>query len=126
MKRSWIGFFLLLVILAVSIGVTWSMTYIHEVVSQDLRQAAHYAGAGDWTNAHTYCDKAVQAWEKWAHFRACFADHSPVEEIDASLAELEVYLFAREEVVFMASCMETARKIDAVGEAHGLVWWNFL
>lgn len=126
MKRSWMGLGLLLVLLAVSLLVTWAMERIHEPISGDLEQAAVFALTGNWDNGEDSFQKARVTWEKWAHFRACFADHNPMEEIEAGFAELEAYGAAREEVAFAAAAKALARKVAAVGEAHGLVWWNVL
>lgn len=126
MKRSWIGLIFLLVLLAAAIGTTIFMDKIHQPVASDLRQAAQCAQSGDWVNADGFSQRAWEHWDKWNHFRACFADHTPMEEIDAAMEELKVYLSAREEVAFAASCQELARKVEAMGEAHGLLWWNLL
>ena len=126
MKRSWFGFGILLVLLIAALLTTWAMDEIHEPIAGDLEQAAEYALLDDWENAELFYGRAAGKWEKWEHFRACFADHTPVEEISAAMAELEVYGIARENAAFAAACAETAEKVEAVGEAHGLVWWNFL
>ena len=65
-------------------------------------------------------------WKKSEQFRACLADHNPIEDIDAAFAMLEVYCAAEEETAFEGACRELARKVAAVGEAHALVWWNVL
>lgn len=125
MKRSWIGLIVLLVLLACSLLVTWAMDTIHDPIAEDLEQAAECALLGDWGNANRFCRRAAEAWEEWNHFRSCFADHTPVEEIQAELSAIEVYRAAQENVAFAAACAETAEKIEAVGDAHGLLWWNF-
>ena len=53
MKRCWFGAGLLIVLLAVSLGVTWGMDKIHEPIAADLKQAAECAELGDWHNAET-------------------------------------------------------------------------
>ena len=126
MKRSWMGFALLLVLMAAGFGATWAMGRIHEPVAAQLRQAEADAALGDWDDAEGAFRKAWSQWEKWEHFRACFADHSPVEEIDAGFAALGVYCASREELTFRAACLDLAQQIDAVGEAHGMYWWNLL
>ena len=126
MKRSWIGFGLLVVLLAASVLVTWGMGRIHQPIVEDLQRAAQAALEEDWENGERFFASAQGQWEKWEHLRACFADHSPVEEIDAAFSELAVYCAARENAAFAAGCMETGEKVAAVGEAHGLVWWNIL
>lgn len=126
MKRSWLGLGLLIVLLAASVMTTWIMTQLHESIEEDLKQAAAYAVSGDWNNADRYFRRAKEDWDQWNHLRSCFADHTPVEEIDSGLALLEVYCVAREDAAFAAECCRLARQVAAVGEAHELVWWNVL
>lgn len=126
MKRSWIGLGLLLALLTVGLLTTWSMGRIHEPVSAELEQASEFALLNDWTNAEESFRHARTEWEKWAHFRTCFADHTPVEDIDALFAQLQIYSATHENAAFAAGCMELSEKVSAIGEAHGLVWWNVL
>lgn len=126
MKRCWIGLGLLLVLLAAGVAVTWAMDSIHDPIAEDLNQAAECILLGDWDSAERFFLQARGEWEKWENFRACFADHNPVEEIGANLAMAEIYRAAREDVAFAAACAEAAEKIEAVGDAHGLFWWNVL
>ena len=126
MKRSWIGLGLLMVLLALGIVTTWAMEKIHAPIESQLQQAAVFALEENWAQADAASQSAISAWDKWEHFRACLADHTPVEEIDAGLEEQKIYAAARENAAFAAACAELGRKIAAVGEAHGLVWWNIL
>lgn len=126
MKRCWMGLVLLIVLLVLGLGITWAMAEIHDPIARDLKQAAQQALQGNWAEAEHLSQKAVTAWEKWAHFRACFADHDPTEEIDAALAAMAVYRGTEEDAAFGAACLDLARKIEAIGDAHGLVWWNIM
>lgn len=126
MKRCWIGGALLLVLLAASLGVTWAMGEIHEPIQADLNRAAEAALAGDWNGGRLWFLRARDRWEQWEHFRACFADHTPAEDISAGFKALEVHCRIRELDDFAADCRELARKAAAMGEAHGLNWWNLL
>ena len=126
MKRVWFGAGLLIVLLAVSLGVTWGMDRIHEPIAADLNQAAECGSLGDWHNAEVFSRRAERAWEKWEHFRACFADHTPTEEIGAELAAMNTAREAREPADFAASCARAAKMVQAVGDAHALCWWNLL
>ena len=126
MKRSWIGLGMLLFLLAAALLVTWAMDEIHDPIARELEQAADLALAGQMPQAKVLAGKADTQWKKWAHFRGCFADHSPMEEIDGYFAELQAYGKAGEEADFAAACAQTARKVEAMGEAHGLSWWNVL
>ncbi len=126
MKRSWIGLGLLVVLLGVSLLVTWAMGRIHDPIARDLTTAGEYALAGDWERAEEYSRQAEENWEKHMLFRACFADHNPMEDIDACFAQLEIYARMREETAFAAACGEIAKKTKAMGEAHSLKWENVL
>lgn len=126
MKRSWIGAALLAVLLIAAGCVTWAMGRIHEPISRDLDSAAEYALAEDWHLAEAFAQNADAAWRSSRSFSACFADHGPMEEIDGDFAQLEIYAKSREEVAFAAAASQLAKKVQAIGEAHGLLWWNVL
>ena len=126
MKRSWLGLGLLLILLGLGVGSTWAMVRLHEPVEEYLKKAAVCALEEDWEQADVFFRRAQGEWERFEHLRACFADHTPVEEIDGEFEMLDVYRLARENSAFAAGCMELARKTAAVGEAHEFVWWNLL
>lgn len=126
MRRSWIGFFLLLVLLLLGLFATRKMQAIHEPIAVQLQQAAYWSSLEDWETAEAFFQRAEKNWKKSEQFRACLADHNPIEDIDAAFAMLEVYCAAEEETAFEGACRELARKVATVGEAHGLVWWNLL
>lgn len=126
MKRSWIGFALLVLLLFGSILVTRQMAKIHEPIGDNLTMAAEAALDTDWSRAEAFFLQAEADWKKWEHFRASVADHNPVEEIDAGMEMLKVFRDNRDAIAFAAGCRELTRKVLAVGEAHELVWWNLL
>ena len=124
MKRSWIGFALLMTMLLGGILVTQKMGRIHDPIEKQLQQAAQCALDSNWEQAEFLFQQAEDSWETMEHFRSCFADHNPVEEIDGNFEMLEVFCSTRERIAFAGGCRELARKVAAVGEAHELVWWN--
>lgn len=126
MIRSWIGFILLVVLLLGCLFVTKTMVDIHDSLQSRLIQAGQAATDGDWARGRELFRQAEEDWEKDAHFRGCFADHNPVEEIDAAFAMLEIYCAAGDTVAFAGGCRSLARQIAAVGEAHEPVFWNLL
>lgn len=126
MKRSWIGLGLLLFLLAAAIFTTWAMDHMQEGVEQHLDQAAACALLGDWENARLFCQNARESWQKWELMRSWLADHTPLEEIDAGFAMLEVYSHAGEETAFAALCRELSQKAAAIGEAHAFSLKNIL
>lgn len=126
MKRSWIGAGLLALLLASAALVTWGMDRVHEPIARELDSAAEFALSGNWDQAEALAKKADAAWQESRNFSACFADHGPMEEIDGDFAQLEVYANAREGVAFAAAAAQLSQKVQAMGDAHGLVWWNVL
>lgn len=126
MKRSWIGGGLLLFLFVCALLVTWAMGRIHDPIAETLTAAGESALTGDWDRAEELSRQARGSWDGSGLFRACFADHNPMEEIDACFAQLEIYGRMKEETAFAAACGEIARKVDAMGEAHKMVWENFL
>lgn len=126
MKRCWIGLGLLLVLLAGGLLVAWYMGDCHREIGAELEKAARYARQENWEEAS---DAAEDAWEDWQeawHFSAAFADHAPMEEIDAMFAQLDTYLTARDAVSFSALCAQLSRYLEAMGDAHALNWRNLL
>lgn len=126
MKRCWFGVILLLLLLLASILTTVFMTRIHKDVEADLNRAAQCALDGDWEEADRYFLQAKRTWKSWEHFRTSFADHTPVEEADADFAATQVYGYTRQDVSFASACLQLARQVAAVGEAHAFFWWNIL
>ena len=126
MKRVWFGAGLLIVLLGISFAVTWCMDNIHRPIADDLKQAAQCAELGNWQNAESLSRRAEEVWNRWEHFRACFADHTPTEEISAELAVMGTARQRRETGDFSASCVRAAKMVQAVGDAHALRWWNLL
>ena len=124
MKRSWIGFVLLVVLLLGCLLVTKTMVDIHDPIESTLLQSAQQAMDGNWGRAEDLFHHAERDWKDKAHFRGCFADHTPVEEVDAAFAMLQVTCAAKDPVAFAGGCRSLARQVAAVGEAHELVWWN--
>ena len=125
MKRSWMGAGLLVLLLAAGLTVTWRMGRIHEPIAASLTAAGEAALSGDWETAAFLCAGAERFWQDTKVFRACFADHEPMEEVEASFAQLKIFLRTREAIAFAASCGETAKQAKAMGEAHALAWENF-
>lgn len=126
MKRSWLGFALIVLLLGICILVSLAMVRIHGPIEENLLQAADFALEGNWDRAEHFFREAETGWTTWEHFRASVADHTPAEEIDGDFELLKVYCAARESVSFAGGCLQLARQVAAVGEAQELVWWNLL
>ncbi len=126
MKRSWIGLALLLLLLILSLAAGWYMDRCQRPIARELDNAAELALAGDWEGGAAALNAAWEGWDGCRQVAACFADHNPMEEIDALFSRLEVWAQLRLSGEFAAGCRELSRKVEAMGQAHGLMWWNFL
>ena len=126
MKRCWIGVVCLVLLLMGGLYGDRVMGRSHAPVSQDLDRAAECAKADDWRGAEAFADRARENWEKNWQFSAAFADHEPMENIDALFSRLTVFAAAREKEESGALCRELSRQVKALGDAHDLKWWNLL
>ena len=126
MKRCWFGLGLLVVLLGVSLAVSWGMDAVHRPIAGELRRAAICAQAEASEQAQAEFRKAQTDWERWAHFRGCFADHTPTEAVDQELAAAGSSATLEEWPDFAASCARASKMVEAIGAAHAFNWWNLL
>lgn len=109
MKRLWVGILLLLVLLAGTLTVTVAMDRIYVPMVEALE-------AGD-------LEAAEERYGRWRQLTAAFADHGPMEEMDALFARAEV---CGDEQERRALCAELAQRAKAMSNAHSPTWWNLL
>lgn len=126
MKRCWFGLGLLVVLLGVSLAVSWGMDAVHRPIAGKLRRAAICAQAEELERAQAEFRKAQTDWERWAHFRGCFADHTPTEAVDQELAAARWAGTLAQWPEFAAACARAAKMVEAIGAAHAFNWWNLL
>lgn len=125
MKRSWIGFGILLALLLLCLLTAWAMDHLQSPIARQLDQAAAFAQEGQWEQAKTLAESAQTRWKQVRGLTACVADHTPMEEIDSLLAGLSCY--GEEELAdFGAACAGLSQKVQAMADAHCLNWWSFL
>ncbi len=126
MVRGWLGAGLLALFLALGVVTMHLMDDAHLPTGDLLEQAAELALQGDMEKGVTLGQKAKNRWERQWQATATVADHSPMDDVDALFAEMEVYAAAGEEPHFAACCQELAKRVQAVAEAHRFSWWNIL
>ena len=126
MKRSWIGFALLVVLLGIGLLVTRHMEERHADISLRLEKAAVCAVEEDWERARLLLGEPGEQWYGGRRFAACFADHAPMEDINGLFSQLEICAYLEEPLSFASICRDLAKKVEAVGEAHVPSWWNLL
>lgn len=126
MKRFWIGFLILSILLCGGSAVTICMVKTHQPIADDLQQSAQAALDGNWEQAARLAGQAQTRWEKYHTFTAAFADHSPMDELDGLFAELEIFYVQREQTHFAAVCAHLAQLAQAMADSHAPSWWNLL
>ena len=126
MVRCWIGIGLLALFLVLGLWIGVEMEDTHGQISQDLQQAAEQTLNGEAEQGVLLAQQARKHWEDARRGTACVADHEPMEEIDSLFAKLEVYARQRQIPEFAACCARLSALVQAVGEAHGIQWWNLL
>ena len=123
MKRSWIGFGILLALLALCLAVGCCLDRFQDPLTRQLDQAAAFSREDCWPQARALAEEAQSTWDRCRGAIACVADHTPMEEIDDLFAQLPSY--AGEPAEYAATCAALSRKLRAVADAHRLSLWSF-
>lgn len=126
MKRLWIGVGLLLMMLVLGLCLTEFMENTHRAQSQALHRAAVLAADGDLAGAEALTGAARSRWERGWNTVAAFADHAPMDEIDARFSELKILARAHDASAYGASCAYLASLLEAMAKSHALSWWNLM
>ena len=126
MKRIWIGIILLTALLGAGFWISSFMAQSHNPVARDIRQAGNLALEEQWGAAQAYAKRGRDRWEtKWP-VTAAFADHEPMDEIDALFAQLETYGKIRDPGAYSALCGHLGSLLEALSQGHRCKWWNLM
>jgi len=126
MKRSWMGAGLLAALLVLGLASSFYMQRCYEPMSRDVRWASELAASGDWQEARDYVNRVEKRWKGQWGFAASFADHEPMEQINALFSQLELCGRHKETLSYCMLCAQLEEALSAMGEAHRFVWWNLL
>lgn len=126
MKRIWIGIGLLAALLVLGLWVSDVMENSHQPGAEHLRRAAELAMEEEWGAAEALTRRAREKWKDAWRYSAALADHEPMDQVDGLFAELEVYAQARDATAYSGTCAHLAELLEAMGNAHGLTWWNLM
>ena len=125
MKRVWIGGALMAVLLTAGLLAGWAMDRGLCPGAEKLKQAGELAAAGRWEAAEEMLDDVEDIWEDRQGLVTALYDHEIVDDIDAALAQLEIYCDARDALAFRALCRSLAENMEAAGKAHQGTVENF-
>ncbi len=126
MKRVTFGVVLLIAMFTVGLWAQNRMAAIHGYEANLLAQAGREAAKEEWDAAQMLFYRARRKWKDNYRFTAALADHTPMEDVEALYAQLEVFAEEREAPHFAALCAEAATRLEAMADAHLLAWWNVL
>lgn len=126
MGRFWLGIGLLVLFLVLGLWVSSSMGNVHQAIAQTLDEAAAQTLEGNLEEGLALAQQAYADWDAHWHGTASVADHAPMDEVDSLFGQLMIYGQADQPADFAAYCSRLAKLVSAVGEAHGLTWWNLL
>lgn len=124
MKRVWIGAGILALLLALGLGAGFAMEGLASG-SRKLETVGALALAEEWEGAAEALEEAEEDWEDRRWLLTALADHQVIEDMEASLAQLEAYLTQRDAAACHALCRALAKKMEAIGKAGSLTAENF-
>lgn len=124
--RFWFGIALLCVLLTAGLLLSGILTIDQQRITGLLEQAEAFAYENNMSSAVTFVQQAYDLWkQKWEGL-AAIADHSPLDDTEATFRELLAFGRTGENEEFCASCGKLISGVVAIGQAHQLAWWNFL
>ena len=126
MSRTVVGALLLVLLLIGGILSAGGMARHNEAIAAQLERAAEQALTGDLDKAGNTVREAREDWESGWNVCAAFTDHGPMEQIDKGFARLQLYEQVKDQAAFAGVCVELAKQVEAIGDAHGAQWWNIL
>lgn len=126
MARGWLGVGILAVFLVLGLVLSTAADNAHMPTGALLEQAAEKTLAGDFAGGIALGLEARARWQRQWKGTAAIADHSPMDDVDALFAEMEVYARSGEPPHFAACCKELSQRLEAIADAHRLSWWNVL
>ena len=126
MGRGWLGLGILIIFLALGFVVAEAMDSAHIPTEKLLEQAAEKTLQGEFEQAVALGAEAKSRWDRQWNGTATVADHSPMDDVDALFAEMEIYAKTEEKPHFAACCQELSQRLEAMAGAHRFSWWNVL
>ena len=126
MNRCYFGAVLLVVILILSLCVTWAVSRCQTPVAEALEQASGAALREDRTQAEACIRRAESRWRRWRDFSAAVVDHAPMESIDGLFAQLDALMASGDWSAAAALSADLSRQVEAIVDAHCLNWWSIL
>lgn len=125
-RRFYLGIGILMFFLLLGFFTAFRTERALQTASEFSSRAAQAALAGNLEDGIGLFQRAKGRWAGAKKRIAAVADHTPMEEIDALLAETEVFAQAGDAEHFAACCARLSRLMAAVSDAHSPAMENIL
>ena len=126
MKRAWFGGGLMVALLVLAVALYLLPGRVNGEIAQQMRSAAEYAEKEDWENARAVSGGCEERFFRLRKFSAAFADHAPLEQMEALFLQLRIYEKQKNAVSYAAAAVELSVLAEEVAESFSLHWWTFL
>ena len=126
MKRSYIGFALVLTLLILGLLGSTALSRIHIPLAQTAAQAAGEAETGNLPAARELVRQVRAQWDAHGTVRRALMDHRTLDQVESLLAELEAHDARAQPGSFAAACRKLAQALENVARDHALTWENLL
>lgn len=124
--RELLGMGLLALLLMSGLLSAWYLSRQPDEMASAMEDSTWLVLSGQWENAKELAVSVRQDWEKNWRFRAAFADHTHLDEINGLFREMTIYGAAGEQTEFARICALLSEKLEALASSARLSWWNVL
>lgn len=126
MKRFWIGLTVLSLLLLWGIGASFFLERHHSAIQFTVYLAAEAALKDDMPQAGKQLEEAQRQWDQCRCWTAALVEHGILEEVDALMAEANIYLQTGDSRSLARTCARLAILLNAIAQSHHFSWQNVL
>ena len=126
MKRFWLSFGVLAVMLCAALGNAVYVDTVADAVTGSLRTAEELADRGEWGQARELTRQCFGRWEDCRTYLHIVSRHSDLDEILVSFRSVLQYLELEEMDQYAAENRELVTHIELLAEMEQPDWLNVL
>lgn len=126
MKRFWLSFGVLVVMLSAALGNAVYVDTVADAVTGSLRTAEELADRGEWGQARELTRQCFGRWEDCRTYLHIVSRHSDLDEILVSFRSVLQYLELEEMDQYAAENRELVTHIELLAEMEQPDWLNVL
>ena len=126
MKRFWLSFGVLVIMLSAALGNAVYVDTVADSVTGGLREAEELADRGEWGQARELTRQSFGRWEDCRTYLHIVSRHSDLDEILVSFRAVLQYLELEEMDQYAAENRELVTHIELLAEMEQPDWLNVL